>query len=226
MTDEIRPPPPVRPSAGSIIDWDPTLLTWADCSHWHPLQDAQAYAAANHAGLVGIKVSQGSSPAALGGSMVAAAEASGLIVVGYEYGPMHPDAFLKLFPPRPGRIPCLDFEGDGITVALAEAWIRAVATAYGRQPWFYAGVNWTQAGAPEHTAMASCPWWGPQYGPHLRVPRGVGKPVAWQYSEGVGGPPHATLEHVGVKGKCDMNALLVGLDELHAMAGLGVTTIA
>jgi hypothetical protein len=211
-----------QPSA-QLIEWDPARLVWADVSHWHPLQDAPAYAAANQAGLIGIKIAQDGAPAALGGSMLAAAEAAGLIVVGYEYGDVNPEEFLRVFPPRAGRIPCLDFEGDGITIELAARWIDVVTAAYGRSPWFYAGVNWAEAGAPLGTPMAKCRWWGPQYGPRLRMRPGVGVPVAWQFSQGLGGPPDCPLEHAGVKGRCDLNSLLVEIGELKSMAGIPVT---
>jgi hypothetical protein len=206
------------------IEWDPSRQLWADVNRWHPLTDVAAYAAANKLGLIGVKVAEGSTPGKGGAETIAAAEAHGLMVVGYQFGAANPEAFLALFPPKPGRIPCLDFEGSTATVELASAWIQKVRAAYGRAPWFYAGNNWTGAGSPVGTPMQGCPWWGPQYGPHLRVLRGVGKPVAWQYAGGQGGPDGAPTHHPGIApGQCDMNCLLVSRDELLAMAGLPVS---
>jgi hypothetical protein len=213
------------PHLAQVISWDPTLPVWADVNRYHPLVSASDYAQANKAHLIGVKISQGAAPGHNGHTAVAAAELFGLIVVGYEYGPTHPDVFLKLFPPKPGRIPCLDYEGSELSVAAAELWIQTVRAAYGRAPWFYGGERWVAAGEPINTAVAGCPWWAPEYASHLRVLRGVGKPIAWQFSNGVAGPPNSPRNHSGVEGNCDLSVLLCGGSELRLMAGLPVGAV-
>lgn len=207
-----------------IVEWDGTRPVFADVNHHHPLLSPAHYAEMSACGLIGVKVSQDGAPADMGVQMVQAAERAGLVVLGYQFGPRDPDGFLKLFPPGEGRIPCLDFEGEHAVgpgaIARAEAFVRAVEAAHGRGVWFYAGREWSLAGEPGDTAMALCPWWGPQYGPHLRVRRGVGRPVAWQFSDGVGGPEGAPRWHAGVRGACDMSALLITIDEMRLMAGI------
>jgi len=205
-----------------VIEWDPARPVWADCNRYHPLVDPDAYAAACGCGLLGVKVSEGGLVAKTGQTAIEAAEARGLIVVGYEYGAADPERFLELFPPKPGRLPCLDFEGKNATLELAEKWVAEVTAAYGRPPWFYAGFMWRALGQPEDTALAACPWWGAQYGPHLRMMRGVGKPVAWQFRGGsTVGPDGAPMTMPGIAGPgpCDLSALLCSIEELWAMAG-------
>lgn len=207
-----------------LIEWDPHRPVFADVSHWHPLLSAALYAQSSVSGVIGVKISQNGQPADMAVAMVQAAEAQGLLVVGYQYGTADPGGFLRLFPPAPGRIACLDFEGQtaggAAGVLAAEVFVDVVGAAYGRPPWFYAGANWKLAGEPEGSGLSFCPWWGAQYGPHLRVLRGLGAPVAWQYTDGVGGPDGAPRRHAGVKGACDMSCLLVSTERVREMAGL------
>lgn len=220
----LPPPLPAKKPSAVIIEWDPARLAWADVNHYHPLLSPQQYAESSRCGFIGIKISQDGRPADMGVQMVQAAEQHGLAVVGYQYGTRDPDGFLKLFPPREGRIACLDFEGDSATagdIGAAEAFTRRVGEAYGRPPWFYAGgVEWRRAGEPEGTAMSQLPAWCAQYGPHLRVMHGLGRPVAWQYSDGLAGPETGARWHAGVKGTCDMSVFLVPLDEIRDMADI------
>jgi hypothetical protein len=158
--------------------------------------------------------------------------AEGLIVVGYQYGPGSPEAFLHAFPPRPGCIPVLDFEfaasdqtPPAARVKAAEHWIKVVGDAWSRLPWFYGRDAWQSAGSPKATMVEVCHYWGPQYGQHLTPPRGVGRAVAWQYTDGsAAGPIGAPRTHTGIELRgdettpCDMNALLVSPQELRAMA--------
>lgn len=204
------------------VEWDPNRPTWADANHWHPVTDWDAYSRANVPRLVGFKVSEANLVPRLAPKWLEEAERRGLIVVGYCFGTHGVERFLEVFPPKPGRIPCLDFEGTTATVASAEAWIRRVASAYGRRPWFYGRSKWMQVGAPEGTEVAGCPAWVSQYGPRLNVPRGLGEVVAWQVSDGIHGPKDVRT-HPGIEGPCDMNVLLCSIERLHQMAGLDVS---
>lgn len=211
--------------------WDPARLKFADVSRWVKLASARAYADACLAKVIGIKISEGEhwsgTPEAR--AAVELCVSVGLIVVGYQYGPYHPEAFLQAFPPRPGCIPSLDFEfsqtnrDDGnIRLRAAERWVMAVGDAWQRLPWFYGRSAWQALGSPANTVIRHCPYWGPQYGSRMTTPRGVGRAVAWQYSDGVAGPAprtHAGIEIVaGVTKPCDMSVLLCTPDELRAMA--------
>lgn len=217
--------------AQAVYSWDPNRLRFADTNRWVKLANAKQYADANAAKVIAVKVAEGEhwSGTAEARAAVELCVSAGLIVIGYQFGPYHPEAFLKTFPPRPGCIPALDFEfsqlnrDDGeIRQRCAERWVMTVADAWQRLPWFYGRAEWLAIGAPTHTLIRHCPYWGPQYGPRLTTPRGVGRAVAWQYSDGVTGPAprtHAGIELAGgVTKPCDMSALLCTLDELRAMA--------
>lgn len=199
------------------VSFDPTRPQFADVSHYHPVIDFARYAAATGAGALAFKVTEGSYLDPTANGHLAGAEAAGLVCIGYEYGLVNVDTFLGRFPPRAGRIPVLDFEGASISVAGAEAWIRAVQTAYGRYPWFYGRNAWTAQGAPADTEVANCPYWGARYGGPLPIPAGVGTPVAFQFTNGSDGPtPH---DFPGVAGNCDVNMLIIEPAELRALAG-------
>jgi len=219
---------PTDPAIGlariAALEWEPEMAehVWADVSHWHPLIDADAYGAANKPGLIGIKVAECGLPARMGREMVLAAEARGLIVVGYQYGCTNPERFVELFPPKPGRIHCIDFEGTTATLANLEHCIEVIEAQTGRAPWLYfGGQEWRRCSQPAGTGVERCPSWQSQYGPHLRPLQNVGKLVAWQYSGGTNdGPEGAPKEHAGVSGPlCDMSTLLCSLEELWLMAG-------
>lgn len=202
------------------IAFDPAQPQFVDVSHYHPVVDFGAYAQAATAGALAFKVTQGSYLDPTANGHLAAAEAHGLVCVGFEYGLANVNTFLSTFAPRAGRIPVLDFEGASISVAAAEAWIMAVQSAYGRFPWFYGGSQWVALGAPSGTAVSQCPYWGARYGAPLEVPNGVGPPYAFQFTDGVNGPTPHTFP--GVSGNCDVNSLLVSLGDLRASAGLGL----
>lgn len=206
---------------GPPVEWDPLRPRFADVNHWHPVSDWDAYARACDAKCVGVKIGEGGLLSKGASEAVRSAESRGLVVIGYNYGTQGVDAFLRNFDPRPGRIPCLDFEGASAAVASAEAWIRAVTAAYGRRPWFYGRSKWMSEGAPLHTEVSRCPYWGSQYGHKLNVPLGVGDPVAWQYTDGQLSPSGGPREHAGV-GYCDMNVLLMTADQLATSSGLKV----
>jgi Glycosyl hydrolases family 25 len=223
-----------QPQRPGPVSWLPSRPLFADVNRWVRLADPCAYANACSAGCIGVKVSEGENwiGALEARQVVDACLAAGLIVIGYHYGPASPDAFLGAFPPRSGCIPCLDFEfagaehsGSAARVAAAERWIAAVGDAWGRFPWFYGRSEWMIAGAPKDTLVSSCPYWGPQYGTHMTPPRGVGRTVAWQYTDGASGPEprtHAGIElrPDGTTKACDMSALVVPVATLRAMAGL------
>lgn len=203
----------------TVIAFDPSRPQFVDASHYHPVVDFGAYLPAATAGALAFKVTEGSYLDPTDNDHLAAAEQYGLVCIGYEYGLLNVSRFLEAFPPKPGRIPVLDFEGASISVAAAEAWIKAVKSAYGRYPWFYGHSEWVAQGAPTGTEVCNCPYWGARYGGPLEIPAGVGKPVAFQFTDGSYGPqPHA---FPGVSGNCDINMLVVSRDELREMAGLG-----
>jgi lysozyme len=204
------------------ITFDPTRPQFADVNHYHPVIDFGAYADATGAGALGFKVTEGSYLDPTANSHLAGAEAAGLVCIGFEYGLVNINTFLRLFPPKAGRIPVLDFEGASISVAGAEAWIRAVQAAYGRYPWFYGHNEWMAQGSPAGTEVSNCPYWGARYGGPLEIPAGVGKPAAFQFTNGSDGPkPH---DFAGVAGNCDVNMLIIEPTELRALAG-GTTPV-
>ncbi len=205
-----------------VIAYDPTRPQFVDASHWNPVVDFGAYAQATGAHALGFKVTQGSYLDPTADEHLAGAEGQGLICIGFEYGLVNVNKFLKCFPPRPGRIPVLDFEGASISVAGAEAWIRAVKSAYGRSPWFYGHNEWLAQGAPTGTEVQQCPYWGARYGGPLEIPNGVGKPVAFQFTDGSAGPQPHSLP--GVAGNCDVNMLVIEAAELRVLADLSAST--
>lgn len=200
----------------SAVRFDPKSPRFADVSHYHPVRDFGAYARAASAGALGFKVSQGTWVDPTASEHLSGSEAQNLIAIGYAYGTDSVETFLRAFPPKPGRIPVLDFEGT-VTVAGAESWISAIQSAWGRYPWFYGREVWIRCGQPSDTLIAQCPFWGAEYGDVLTTPNGVGMPVAFQFSDGQSGPlPH---EFAGI-GVCDVDMLVCTVAELAAFAGL------
>lgn len=198
------------------IAFDPARPQFVDASHYHPVIDFAAYAAAAGAGTLAFKVTEGSYLDPTANDHLARAEAAGLICIGYEYGLLNVNTFLQCFGPKAGRIPVLDFEGASISIAAAEAWIKAVKAAFGRYPWFYGHSEWIAQGAPSGTEVANCPYWGARYGGPLEIPNGVGTPVAFQFTDGSYGPQPHTFP--GVSGNCDINMLIIDLPALRALA--------
>jgi lysozyme len=205
----------------TIIAYDAKRPQFVDVSHYHPVISFAAYAQASGASALAFKVTEGSHLDPTANDHLAGAEKYGLVSIGYEYGLVNVNTFLQCFPPAPGSIPVLDFEGASISVAGAEAWIRTVKDAYGRYPWFYGHSEWLSQGAPTGTEVQNCRYWGARYGGPLEVPAGVGAPVAFQFTDGRFGPqPHM---FPGVAGNCDINMLIVEPAELRALAGLPAT---
>jgi Putative peptidoglycan binding domain/Glycosyl hydrolases family 25 len=206
------------------IVFDKDRPQFVDVSHYHPVLDFGAYVQAANAGALAFKVTEGSYLDPTANGHLAGAEQHGLVAIGFEYGLLNVNTFLQFFPPKPGRIPVLDFEGASVSVAAAEAWIRVVKSAYGRYPWFYGNSAWNAQGAPADTEVANCPYWGARYGGPLEVPNGVGQPVAFQFTDGSSGPlPHA---FPGVSGNCDIDMLVISPSDLKALAGLDATLLA
>lgn len=204
-----QPPQPLH-----VITYDTEAPKFADVNHWHPVVDWIAYeAATRQAKVIGVKISQSGMLSRGSLETVRQAEQRGFTVLGYNYGCAFPDKFLQYFPPKANRIPVLDFEGTTATLANAERFIRTLSVAWGRPPWFYARADWIACGQPENTEVARCPYWGPQYGIHLVVPRGVGRPVAWQFTDGQICPSGGPMSFPGV-GHCDINMLIISPDEL------------
>jgi Putative peptidoglycan binding domain/Glycosyl hydrolases family 25 len=202
----------------SEVAFDPAGPQFVDVSHYHPVLDFGAYAQATRASALAFKVTEGSYLDPTANDHLIGAEQHGLVCVGYEFGLVNVNTFLQYLPPKPGRIPVLDFEGASISVSAAEAWINAVKSAYGRYPWFYGHSEWVAQGAPVDTVVSLCPYWGARYGGPLVVPTGVGRPFAFQFTDGSAGPqPHS---FPGVSGNCDINMLIVSQADLRANAGL------
>jgi hypothetical protein len=200
----------------TAIVFDPARPQFVDVSHYHPIVDLAAYVAATRAAALGFKVPEGSYLDPTENNHLARAEAAGLVCIGYEYRFVNVNTFLRCFAPKAGRLPVLDFEGASLSVAGAEAWIKAVKAAYGRYPWFYGYNEWLAQGAPEQAEVANCPYWGARYGGSLEIPNGVGKPVAFQFTDGsYGSSPHT---FPGVLGNCDVNMLIIEPTELRALA--------
>jgi hypothetical protein len=170
------------------------------------------------------------------------AESHGLVALGYWFGAHKVERYLSAFPPKEGRIPCLDFEFPRdpphvITsqdVDDATAFVVKIHDEWGRWPWFYGHATWITAGQPEGTEIENCPYWGPDYLGELTVPTGVGTPVVHQYAASSKGPrPHFfpgvangvdpdTGETLGP----DMNCLLVPFEIIRQTAGLGGEDVA
>lgn len=207
------------------IDFDPNRYMFADVNHWHPLLDVNEYLDKSFkkfpyqkANCISIKISEGNFIAQHAMGTLQVAEQKGLIIIGYNYG-LSFDTFMHAFPPKAGRIPCLDFEGNSLSVSGAELWVNEVSKEWGRMPLFYAGSAWRALGQPTGTVVENCPYWGPQYSNHLLVPNGVGKPVAWQFTDGKFGPGPKSFPGIG---KCDINSLLISYEELRLIAGMEV----
>src|SRR5450432_1059230 len=201
----------------AVIAYDSKRPQFVDASHYHPVIDFARYSQASSAGALAFKVTEGSHLDPTVNDHLAGAERYGLICIGYEYGLVNVNTFLSSFPPALGRIPVLDFEGASISVAGSEAWIRLVKAAFGRYPWFYGHSEWINQGAPTDTEVQNCPYWGARYGGPLEVPPGVGKPVAFQFTDGSFGPQPHTFP--GVAGNCDINMLIAEPAELKILAG-------
>lgn len=199
-----------------MITFDPNRPIFADVNHWHPLLDIREYIKHCSAKCIGIKISEGNFIAQHAMGYLQLAEQHGLIVIGYNYG-LNSSVFLNAFPPKPGRIPCLDFEGNSLSISGAEVFINQVNREWGRLPLFYAGSCWRALGQPTGTVVEQCPYWGPQYGHKLIPPNGVGNPIAWQFTDGKFGPGPKKFPGIGT---CDINSLLVSQDELRIIAGL------
>jgi lysozyme len=207
----------------AVIPYDPSRPQFVDASHYHPVVNFGLYAQSTGAGALAFKVTQGSYLDPTANDHLVGAERQGLVCIGYEYGLVNVNTFLASFAPKAGRIPVLDFEGASISVSGAEAWIRAVKSAYGRYPWFYGHNEWLAQGSPKDTEVQNCPYWGARYGGPLEVPDGVGKPVAFQFTDGSYGPqPHS---FPGVAGNCDINMLVIEPGELRALAGLAAPAV-
>jgi len=163
------------------------------------------------------------------------AESRGLIALGFWFGAHKVDDFLRVFPPKEGRIPCLDFEfprGHVITAQDAEdaiPFVDRLHDEWGRWPLFYGRRTWVEAGEPTGTDVERCPYWGAEYGPALRVPAGVGTPVLHQFAASSDGPePHFFPGVANVRLRPedpllgpDVNSVLVPFETLQEIAGIG-----
>jgi lysozyme len=201
------------------IGLDRSRPSFADVNHRNPVVDWTACAsAASLAGALGFNVDDGPWEDPTFRAHLAGAEVHGLVAMGRVYSPAGIDEFLAGFPPRAGRVPVLDFDRSGLTPAEAETWIERVNAEWGRYPFFFGRSEWVAAGQPEDTLVAACPYWGPQEGQELDVPRGVGEVVAHRFTDGRTGPePHG---FPGVLDHCGVSSLVVSPGRLRKLAGL------
>jgi len=201
------------------VELNPTRPSFADVNHRNPVVDWSACAAAaSLAGALGFNVDDGPWEDPTFRAHLAGAEVHGLVALGCAYGPAGIDEFLASYPARPGRVPVLDFDRSGLTPAEAESWIEKVRAEWGRYPFFFGRAEWIAAGQPEDTLVAACPYWGPQEGPELQPPRGVGELVAHRFTDGRTGPEPHTFP--GVLERCGVSYLMITRERLRELAGL------
>ena len=219
----------------STIPYDSTRPRFPDVNEGHPVKDWNALLAAlGTTTILGFKVGNGwlndpMSDSAFGAHFEGA-ESHGLLALGYWFGAQKVDRFLSAFPPKDGRIPCLDFEFqqghdiDGHDADDADAFVTKLHDEWGRWPCFYGHATWMTAGQPEGTAVENCPYWGSDYNGELTVPNGVGTPVIHQYAASSKGPEPHTFPGVGniiLDGKTlgpDMNSVLVPFASIEQLA--------
>lgn len=211
----------------TTITYDPGNARFPDVNEYHPVNDWDALTRGLRVPVLGFKVGNGDEQNPMSDSKFGAhligAEARGLMCLGYWYSASKVDDFLKAFVPKAGRIPVLDFEGSA-TVARAETFVEKLHAEWGRWPAFYGRRQWIDQGEPGGTAIANCPYWGAEYGPELKVPRGVGQVMAWQFYGATPGDPRpagAPMTFPGVSGKCDLNMLVFSRTQLEEIADLG-----
>jgi hypothetical protein len=223
----------------STFPYDPARPRFPDVNEGHPVIDWDALVTAlGETRILGFKVGNGwlddpMSDSAFG-THLRGAESHGLLALGYWFGARKVDDFLSAFPPKEGRIPCLDFEftHDHAIVARdaddAAAFVETIHDEWGRWPWFYGRATWIAAGQPPDTSVQNCPYWGADYNGELPVPTGVGTPIVHQYAASSRGPSPHTFpgvanvvdQHGNVFGP-DMNSLLVPFETVRLTAGPG-----
>jgi hypothetical protein len=207
----------------TIIQYVPSRPRFPDANEYHPVTNWPTLVKSlGETKILGFKVGNGdlnnpasdpTFPAHLKG-----AEDNGLIALGYWWGPTKVDSYLKMFPPKDGRIPCLDFEGVNLNADLANTFVETLFKEWGRWPWFYGHETWIEHGRPG-TAVEKCFYWGSDYRGYLEMPSGVGTAIVHQYSASGKGPlPHS---FPGVSPNSDMNSLLLPFDKVRESAGLG-----
>ena len=192
-------------------------ILFPDISAWQTVHDWDALARASH-GIVAIKVREYHVDPKFHRDLHQA-ERRGMIVIGYDFahggsGRAQADAFLKVFPIKPGRIAMLDFErnpdGRSMTIHEAAAFAKRIHERTGRYPILYGSMFMRTPGV-----LAKCPRYIPVYLSHgAHPPKGAD---IWQFTDGVYGPgPH---RFPGV-GHCDINKLLVPFSTVLRWAGL------
>src|SRR5258706_16015224 len=98
-----------------MITFDPNRPMFADVNRWHPMLDIREYIKNCPAKCIGMKISEGNFIAQHAMAYLQTFEQHGLIVIGYNYG-LSNQVFMNAFPPKPGRIHCLDFDGNSLSV--------------------------------------------------------------------------------------------------------------
>jgi len=107
-------------------------------------------------------------------------------------GQAQADHFLTTVKPVAGDLCVLDVErganGRSMTLAQAEAFVRAVFVATGRYPVIYGGADYLgQLGATVDSLLARCAlWWAAYHDPSQgwpRVPAPWSRAMLWQYTD-------------------------------------------
>jgi hypothetical protein len=227
----------------TTIRFDRTRPRFPDVNEGHPVNDWDALVRQlGSTRILGFKVGNGWLHDPMSdsefGAHLRGAENHGLIALGYWFGAQKVEDYLDAFPPKIGRIPCLDFEfqhfkhqPDHVITPQdaddAHTFVTRIHAEWGRWPFFYGHSTWTRAGEPTGTNVENCPYWGPDYLGELTVPAGVGTPVVHQYAASSKGPePHFFSgvanfrDDDGILRGPDMNCLLVPFERIRQIAGL------
>lgn len=191
---------------------------FADLSEANDVFDASAYRSAGRR-LVALKASEGADrPDGRYGERLKRARTAGLRVLHYHF--LRPD--LHKYPHDEimffvstlhGRLMDTDFVFLDLEVRGSRDWWEVAH--YGRQAWqqlahltghkpgmYSYSSFFFSLGAAAH--IKGCRYWVADYGPHPQTPSWLGRPWAWQYTDGRAGPmPH---ECQGI-GRCDMSLL-------------------
>ncbi len=142
--------------------------------------------------------------------------------IGYWWGPLQVESFLRAFPPLDGFVPAFDCEGHHVgarDIDLIEAFLTRVDEEWGQPCWFYGRRKWLDAGAPAGTAAENRPWWGSRYNTFIETSiQGLGPLTVWQYKGGDLSDPRPDgwpVNFPGVTTKSiDMNVLVPPFEEV------------
>jgi lysozyme len=206
---------------------------FVDLSHWDP---AQNYASVKADGIVACiyKATEGSGytdPTYV--QQQQAAKAAGLKWGAYHFATASSttaqiDNFMRFASPDPDELFCLDWEDYGsntMSLSAVKEWITEVETQLGRegQCVLYSGNTAKEAlGDRVDTFLGSRRLWLCQYGENPVWQRSWTSFWAWQFTDGISGPPPHTVDGIGA---CDINSYDHGVDQLIAEWATGKATL-